>query len=72
MQAGTHLVAMVAANVWESCESWRVTGQVPEGVRVIAMGAPRLVEGYLMVPRSLLTPSFKEHIMLLYIIILYI
>eukprot|EP00434_Breviolum_minutum_P037894 symbB.v1.2.033602.t1/scaffold4196.1/size83517/10 len=50
VKAGTHLLAMVAAPVFESPESWRVIGQVPEGIRVIAMDVPRVVEGYLMVP----------------------
>ncbi|CAL1163086.1 unnamed protein product [Cladocopium goreaui] len=41
---------MVPAPVFESPESWRIIGQVPTGVRVIAMDLPRVVEGYLMVP----------------------
>eukprot|EP00913_Durusdinium_trenchii_P020917 g19653.t1 len=50
VKAGTHLVAIVTAAVFETAESWRVIGQVPEGIRVIAMDVPRVVEGYLMVP----------------------
>ncbi|CAL1135490.1 unnamed protein product, partial [Cladocopium goreaui] len=50
VKSGTHLLAMVPAPVFESPESWRIIGQVPTGVRVIAMDLPRVVEGYLMVP----------------------
>jgi len=48
--AGSHLVANMGAPVFESLESWRVIGQVPAGVRVIAGGPPTTVEGYFMVP----------------------
>ncbi|CAE7663911.1 unnamed protein product, partial [Symbiodinium sp. CCMP2456] len=50
VKPGSHLVAYVDAPVFESPESWRCVGEVPAGVRVIAMGSPRFVEGYLMVP----------------------
>eukprot|EP00439_Symbiodinium_sp_Y106_P060457 s1995_g8.t3 len=50
VKPGSHLVAYVNAPVFESPESWRCVGEVPAGVRVIAMGSPRVVEGYLMVP----------------------
>lgn len=47
---GTALVAKLGAPVFESCESWHVVAQVPDGVAVVAGGPPRMVEGYLMVP----------------------
>ncbi|CAJ1449903.1 unnamed protein product [Effrenium voratum] len=64
VKPGSHLVAMVAAAVFESPESWRVVGQVPAGVRVIVMDVPRMVEGYLMVPivpsGAVEMPLFRE------------
>ena len=48
VKSGTHLLAMVPAPVFESPESWRIIGQVPTGVRVIAMDLPRVVEGCLL------------------------
>lgn len=50
VKAGTALVARLGAPVFESPESWRAVAQVPAGVAVVAAGAPRVVEGYLMVP----------------------
>eukprot|EP00435_Cladocopium_sp_Y103_P027014 s1175_g6.t1 len=52
VKSGTHLLAMVPAPVFESPESWRIIGQVPTGVRVIAMDVPRVVEGCLAAGRT--------------------
>jgi len=50
VQQGTALIAKQGAPVYESIDAWRVSGEVPAGVLVIAGGPPRLIAGYMMVP----------------------